>query len=188
MASPSSPSELLAFDPQALNKGQLLGNELLWRDHYHMLKDHGYTLRPRYHPDWVASWLNSSKSRFSCEDGMPISAGQVLDATRADGSLVMLKRINISRFPHEITVGKHFSSEPLASNPQNHCVSILDVIQPLEGSNIAFVVMPLLFYTEFAPFETIGEVVEFFRQIFEGLKFMHENNVAHGYDISVSLG
>ncbi|KAF8055767.1 kinase-like domain-containing protein [Lyophyllum atratum] len=160
-----------------MKNGKLMINELLWRNHYQFLKGHGYTLRPRYHPDWVASWLDTSKDWTTCEDGIAI---KVLDATRADGSLVILKRVDISRFPKEITVGKHFSSEPLASNPQNHCVPILDVIYPSEGSDIAFIVMPLLLSTEFVPFETIGEVVEFFRQIFEGLQFMHENNVIHG--------
>ncbi|KAF8058731.1 kinase-like domain-containing protein [Lyophyllum atratum] len=163
-----------------MQNGKLLKTELLWRNHYQLLKDHGYTLRPRYHPDWVASWLGSSKSWTTCEDGVAILSGQVLDATRADGSLAILKRINVSRFPHEITIGKHFSTEPLASDAKNRCVPILDVIYPSEGSDIAFIVMPFLFDTEFAPFETIGEAVEFFRQIFEGLQFMHENNVVHG--------
>ncbi|KAF8059525.1 hypothetical protein FPV67DRAFT_1426286 [Lyophyllum atratum] len=163
-----------------MKNGKLMTNEFLWRDHYQFLKDHGYTLRPRYHPEWVASWLNTSKDWTTCEDGVAMRNGQVLDATRADGSSVILKRVNVSRFPKEITVGKHFSSEPLSSNPKNHCVPILDVISPSEGSNIAFMVMPLLLRTKFVPFETIGEAVDFFRQIFEGLLFMHENHVVHG--------
>ncbi|KAG6826990.1 hypothetical protein H0H92_013652 [Tricholoma furcatifolium] len=40
--------------------------------------------------------------------------------------------------------------------------------------------MPYLMITDRVPFETIGEVVEYFRQIFEGLEFMHENNIRHG--------
>lgn len=182
MSSPSAPHEPDDGDDDLnfMEKGKLSSTELLWRNHYQFLKDHGYTLRPRYHPDWVASWLDSAKDWTTCEDGIPITTGQVLDAIRADGSVVILKRINLSRFPDEITIGKHLSSEPLASNPRNHCVPILDVVDPMEGSDTAFIVMPFLLEAEFAPFETIGEAVEFLRQIFEGLEFMHENNVVHG--------
>ncbi|KAG5731671.1 hypothetical protein E4T56_gene843, partial [Termitomyces sp. T112] len=56
----------------------------------------------------------------------------------------------------------------------------LDVIPPKEGSNYTIIVMPLLYPVNTAPFETIGEVMEFFRQIFEGLQFMHNHNVTHG--------
>ncbi|KAF8069049.1 hypothetical protein FPV67DRAFT_1561759 [Lyophyllum atratum] len=168
-------------DPNLLANGGLSETELFWRNHYNFLKDHGYTLRERYRPDWVASWLRSSaKDWLTCEDGISIEHGQVLDATRADGSLVILKQVDLATFPEEIAVGQKFSSEQLASHPKNHCVPILDVVRPPEGSDIAFIVMPLLFSTNFTPFETVGEAVEFFRQVFEGLQFMHENDVAHG--------
>jgi len=181
MGSTSLPYDPTAYDPHSLRNGKLFEPELLWRDHYEFLKDHGYTLRPRYHPDWMGSWLNSSSKEWTdCEDGVAIAHYQVLDATRAGGSLVILKQTDVSVFPNEIIVGKHFAAEPLASDPKNHCVPVLDIIYPREGSNIAFMVMPLLYDTEFAPFQTVGEVVELFRQIFEGLQFMHKNNVLHG--------
>ncbi|KAG5353282.1 hypothetical protein C0989_008790 [Termitomyces sp. Mn162] len=101
-----------------------------------------------------------------------------MDASRADGTLVMLKAIHPVRSPDEIPVGKLLSSERFAS-PRNYCIPYLEVIDPPEGSEKAFVVLPLLVGIERAPFETIGEVVEFFRQIFEGLEFMHEHNIAH---------
>ncbi|KAF8069045.1 kinase-like domain-containing protein [Lyophyllum atratum] len=166
-------------DATPLANGKLTGTELFWRKHYNFLKDHDYTLRKRYHPDWVASWLGTSKKRKTCEDGIPIAYGQVLDATRADGSLVILKQIDISLFPEEITVGKLFS-EQFAAHPKNHCVPILDVLQPPYAPDLAFIAMPLLFPITATAFETVGEAVEFFRQAFEGLQFMHENNVAHG--------
>jgi len=167
---PKSSTALDAFldGPDTIATGKLTGTETFWRDHYQFLKDHGYTLRRRYQPDWVASWLNTSKTWYNCEDGVTIAFGQALDATRADGSLVVLKRVDITLFPEEIAVGKLFSGQ-FSSHPENRCVPILDVIQPREGSKYAFLVMPLLFRTTFTPFETIGEVVEFFRQIFEVL-------------------
>ncbi|KAG6884141.1 hypothetical protein C0993_000978 [Termitomyces sp. T159_Od127] len=163
--------------------GQLGKKETFWRDHYNFLKDRGYTLRNRYSPDWVPSWKsqkNSSKSWRDCEDGQLIHYARVVDAVRADGSLVVLKEIEIDSNPEEIPIGKLFSSETLAKHPKNHCVPFLDVIEPFEGSGLAFVVMPYLLKTVNPPFETIGEVVAYFRQIFEGLEFMHNNHVSHG--------
>ena len=80
----------------------------------------------------------------------------------------MIKAVHRTRSPDEIPVGKLLSSERLAS-PRNHCIPYLEIIDPPEGSDEAFLVLPLLVPTELAPFETIGEAVEFFRQIFEVL-------------------
>ncbi|KAG6897748.1 hypothetical protein C0992_011676 [Termitomyces sp. T32_za158] len=91
-----------------------------------------------------------------------------MDAVRTDGSLVVLKEIELDSNPEEIFIGKLFSSGKLNNHPKNHCVRFLDVIEPYEGSGSAFVVMPYLLKTTNPPFQTIGEVVAYFRQIFEG--------------------
>lgn len=44
-------------DPDALEEGRLLEEETLWAAQFEFLKSHGYLLRPRYRPGWVASWL-----------------------------------------------------------------------------------------------------------------------------------
>ena len=51
--------------------GTLFDSELWWRDHYHEIGNHGYRLRPRYHPDWEPSWKTSGKAFFTTEDGQP---------------------------------------------------------------------------------------------------------------------
>ncbi|KAG6369610.1 hypothetical protein JVT61DRAFT_14179 [Boletus reticuloceps] len=35
---------------------KLESREIFWRDRYYFFKSKGYILRPRYHPDWQASW------------------------------------------------------------------------------------------------------------------------------------
>ena len=92
----------------------------------------------------------------------------MLDASRPDGSLVALKRLKVPPL-EEIIIGTRFSSPSLIADPRNHCVPILDIIPPKPGSDIAFIVMPLLREMITSPFETVGEAVEFFRQIFEVL-------------------
>ncbi|KAG5728235.1 hypothetical protein E4T56_gene19050 [Termitomyces sp. T112] len=179
MGTPFNPETFVTYKSGGPKKqgGELLLIEVFWRKHCQFLKDHGYTLRPRYQPDWRPSWLDTSKDWLECEDGV-FPRSTVLDATRSDGTLVMIKAIHRTRSPDEIPVGKLLSSEGLVS-PRNHCIPYLEIIDPPEGSDEAFVVLPLLVPTELAPFETIGEAVEFFRQIFEGLEFMHEHNIAH---------
>jgi hypothetical protein len=79
----------------------------------------------------------------------------------------MLKHISISLHPDEVKMGQLFFSEPLASNPKNHCAPFYDVLQVPDNEDRVIIVMPLLYPTEDPPFQTVGEVVEFFRQIFE---------------------
>ncbi|KAG6920132.1 hypothetical protein DXG01_004898 [Tephrocybe rancida] len=163
-----------------IEEGGLHSVEKFWRDHYEFLKDRGYTLRRRYEPDWIPSWADGKKERSRCEDSFALGHAWTLDATRSDGTYVILKRVDLSIPTQELVVGRLFSSPELATNPRNHCVPFLDIIDPKEGSTTAFIVMPLLNIAGFAPFKTIGEAVEYFRQIFEALQFMHHNNVAHG--------
>lgn len=125
----------------------------------------------------------------------------LLDASREDGSFVMLKHISISRHPHEVEVGQLFSLNPLVSDPKNRCAPFYDVLRVPNDDDRVILVMPLLYRVENPPFQTVGEVVEFCRQIFEvpigpslpcvwftffplspqGLQFMHQNHTAHRY-------
>jgi hypothetical protein len=57
-------------EPQAHREiGDLFSSEAWWRDRYRDLENHGYKLRPRYHPDWQPSWKASGKAFFLKEDG-----------------------------------------------------------------------------------------------------------------------
>jgi hypothetical protein len=51
--------------------GTLFDSELWWRDQYREIENHGYILRPRYHPNWEPSWKRSGKPFFTAEDGHP---------------------------------------------------------------------------------------------------------------------
>lgn len=82
-------------------------------------------------------------------------------------SCCCLKKISRKVHPHEVEIGQFLSSEPLASDPCNHCVPILEVLQDPEDKNIQLLVMPLLHMCITPDFVTVGEVVKFFRQAFE---------------------
>jgi hypothetical protein len=92
-----------------------------------------------------------------------------MDATRiSDGKLVMLKRIkNASMHRFEVEIGEFFSAEPQASDARNHCVPILEVLQDLDDEGSSILVMPFLRPYDDPQFDTFGEAVECFRQLFE---------------------
>ncbi|KAJ6625323.1 kinase-like domain-containing protein [Mycena sp. CBHHK59/15] len=160
--------------------GELNSLEIFWRDHQVWLKECGYMLRRRYMPDWVPSWQGTTKIWYQCEDGKMLTPGIVIDAVRIrDKADISLKRVNTETHPLENSIGTFFSSTPLANDPRNHCIPILETLKVPDDEKFIILVMPLLRKYSDPRFDTFGEAVDFFGQIFEGLKFMHDHNVAH---------
>jgi hypothetical protein len=100
-----------------------------------------------------------------------------MDATRtADGKFVFLKAVKKSVHPFEADIGLFFSSDSMSSDPRNHCVPIYQTLQLPDDKDTIILVMPLLKQFYFPWFDTVGEVVEFFRQVFEVRKrSLHES-------------
>ncbi|KIJ60038.1 hypothetical protein HYDPIDRAFT_117724 [Hydnomerulius pinastri MD-312] len=170
-----------------LSPGQLDSRELWWSNRFEWLKARGYLLRPRYSPGWTPSWKNSNKDWFEHEDSRNLQYGHIIDATRIkDGQYVTLKKILKSEHPHEVDIGLYFSSESRTSQAANHCIPFYEIL-PLDDNNEVIIVMPLLRAYSDPPFDTFGEAVECFRQLFEGLHFMHKHHVAHRDCTSLNL-
>ena len=90
-----------------------------------------------------------------------------MDATRLhDGKRVMLKKVLPEEGPHELQIGRFFSSREVATNSRNHCVPLLDVIK-LPNSGQQLMVMPFLRPFDNPHFQTFGEFVAFFNQVCE---------------------
>ncbi|KAF8200021.1 hypothetical protein K438DRAFT_1583130 [Mycena galopus ATCC 62051] len=153
--------------------------EAYWRDRHDWLKTCGYVLRPRFRPGWTPSWKgDSTKSEFLSEDGAALPHHVLMDAVRvSDNATVVLKKIDEKLHPYEVEIGTFLTS--LGPSPANHCVPVLETLHPPDDENVAIIVMPLLRKYDSPQFDTIGEAVEFFRQIFEGLQFLHHQHVAH---------
>lgn len=99
-----------------------------------------------------------------------------MDVTRiSDGAPIMLKTASRNWHPVEASIAQFLGSEPLLSNPQNHCVPIYAAFpvpealqkQARDENGEDVLVMPLLRPIFDPPFDTIGEAVDFFSQIFE---------------------
>ncbi|KAH9937744.1 hypothetical protein B0H21DRAFT_813082 [Amylocystis lapponica] len=160
--------------------GMLTEGELMWRDHQTWLQEKGYMLSARYKPDWKPSWVEGKTPWYKAEDLLGTIFPNINDATRiTDGKLVTLKKVSKSLHPREAEISRFLSSPPLASDPRNHCVPIYDILQFPDDEDAIILVMPLLRPYNEPRLQTIGEAVDFFHQLFEGLKFMHDQHVAH---------
>ncbi|KAJ6545128.1 kinase-like domain-containing protein [Mycena sp. CBHHK59/15] len=160
------------------SSGCLGPTDLFWYDHRDWLKEQGYLLRARYQAGWVPSWTDGTLGAYGSEDGQYYIYPGVMDATvSSDGSFVMMKKVKSPSA--ELDIAVWFSAEPRRSDPANHCVPIYSVLSDPNEPDWAIIVMPLLRRFDKPRFDTIGEAVGFFTQIFEGLQFMHKNNVAH---------
>ncbi|KDQ59039.1 hypothetical protein JAAARDRAFT_154270 [Jaapia argillacea MUCL 33604] len=159
---------------------RLLPYEEFWRDHYVWLQSRGYGLRPRYNPEWIPSWRGNKKLWFICEDGREFPFRQIIDATRtSDGTMVALKKLSKRDHPYEVEIIQFLTSEPLASDPKNHCVPLYEVLQVPDEEDLVILVMPFARRFNNPRFDTFGEAISCFQQIFEGIQFMHTNLVAH---------
>ncbi|EPQ57111.1 hypothetical protein GLOTRDRAFT_137524 [Gloeophyllum trabeum ATCC 11539] len=169
-----------AQGPPPHKPGELAFYELFWRDHQQWLQSRGYMLRSRYMPGWVPSWKGTKRHWSECEDGQSFPHRLIVDAIRvSDGALVALKRVPRANSPNEGAIGLLFSSDPLKSDPQNHCVPIYEVLEVPDDADSEVIVMPFLRLWYNPPFDTFGEVVSFLQQTIEGLHFMHKHLVAH---------
>ncbi|KAJ7159109.1 hypothetical protein C8R43DRAFT_1086966 [Mycena crocata] len=178
MAVCANPPDAKPFDSDSF-PGHLNTREIFWRDHQPWLQGCGYMLRRRYRSDWIPSWLGTNGFFITAEDGLQLVPGIVIDAIRIrDNMDVALKLVDVETHEFERRIGRIFSS-PRLSDPRNHCVPILEELKVPDSETQTILVMPLLRSFLDPRFDTFGEVMDFFGQIFEGLKFMHDRNVAH---------
>ncbi|KAF8507365.1 hypothetical protein BU17DRAFT_9249, partial [Hysterangium stoloniferum] len=104
----------------------------------------------------------------------------IMAATRiSNGAVVQLKKISLPKHDDEYSIATYFSSELLASEPQNHCIPVVEVIKIPKDESIVVLVFPNFQSLRDAKFETRDDSMEFLGQIFEGIQFLHKNNVAH---------
>lgn len=67
----------------------------------------------------------------------------------------------------ELKLATLLYSENLRSDPSNHSVPVLDVIQDDEDPSVSYLVMPFLRLMSDPPFEHVEEVVDFVDQMLE---------------------
>ncbi|KAJ7617961.1 hypothetical protein FB45DRAFT_1034196 [Roridomyces roridus] len=98
----------------------------------------------------------------------------------SDGAPVLVKSVSSSVHPEEVRIACLLTSPPHVGRPRNHSIPIWDVLNdPLLDADKQRIVMPLCVRITRPVFDTVGEVVDCIRQIFEGIEYMHEHFIAH---------
>ncbi|KIM38846.1 hypothetical protein M413DRAFT_75436 [Hebeloma cylindrosporum] len=169
----------------SLTEGGLGRGEIYWRHKYQWLHDRGYQLRPRYSPDWIPSWVSTTKNHRICEDVEDIQHSPICDAIHipTGAQVAPLKSVGNLKLdqPREAEIMQYLSSDHLFLDPRNHCARLLEVLELPDylapGEQI--LVMPLLRPFNSPTFDTFGEAIDCFRQLFAGVQFLHEHHIAH---------
>ena len=82
------------------------------------------------------------------------------------------KKVYSNVHPYEVEITRLFSTAPLSSNPRNHCVPLYEVLDVPDDANAHILVFPFLRKFNDPDFETVGETVQCFEQIFEVISFL----------------
>ncbi|CAE6483119.1 unnamed protein product [Rhizoctonia solani] len=171
-------------DVSSLAPEELSEAETNWVHFQPYLLSKGYQLRPRYRPGWQPSWKSTGAKPYDCEDSYDSLPLRALDAVRViDDLQVMIKMIipydDDQEGEDELKILEYLSSEQCAADPANHAVRCLESFPMPEVERGAFCVMPLLMVYNNPPFDSLGEIYDLLKQLFEGLQFLHKNNIAH---------
>ncbi|KAJ2915958.1 hypothetical protein MD484_g4421, partial [Candolleomyces efflorescens] len=165
---------------------ELTSGEIYWKSHYEWLLEAGYRLRSRYSPDWKPSWTGTKRDPLLCEDSEKSLSSAVNHATSLkEDAFVVLKRIDVSKYPKEVEITTYLTTEPLKSQAENHTIPLIEVLQPPQEEDVRILVLPLLRDYDDPLFETMGEAIHFLDQFLEAVTFLHKNRVVHG-DISIN--
>jgi hypothetical protein len=78
----------------------------------------------------------------------------------------MLKKVKQEDYPYEASIAQYLSSPELAQDHENHCVPIYEVLRVPDEDSMVILVMPMLRDHRNPQYETVGEAVDFFRQVF----------------------
>ncbi|KAF8829575.1 hypothetical protein HHX47_DHR3000737 [Lentinula edodes] len=144
----------------------LSDSELWWSGHFEYLKEHGYMMRPRYRPGWKPSFKPGLLAALNSEDGQKILHPYVMDALRiSDSYMVAMKRVKVST--GEDKIATLFSNEGHNTNSRNHCIRVLEVLAVPGNDDEKILVMPWLRDVMDPRFRTIGEAIQFFKEMIE---------------------
>lgn len=86
----------------------------------------------------------------------------VNDATSlTNGKVVALKLTDVTAHLEEVEITRYLSKDALRSDPDNHSVPLIEVLEPPDDRNSRIVVLPLLRPFDSPKFETKGEAIQF---------------------------
>ncbi|KXN81853.1 hypothetical protein AN958_03622 [Leucoagaricus sp. SymC.cos] len=93
----------------------------------------------------------------------------------SSSSPLMIKRI--ARDSQEVSLLLELNTPELRQDPWNPCPHVLRAVDHDAASEHLFVCMERLHEYNSPPMSTVAQYIDFFRQILEGLSFLHEHNL-----------
>lgn len=88
-----------------------------------------------------------------------------MDATRISNSQTVIMKV-VQRGSSEVDIARYLSQKDFLSDHRNHCVPLLDVLDPGEGDKI-FMVIPLLRSFDDPEFQSVDDAINFVQQTIE---------------------
>lgn len=122
----------------------------------------------------------------------------VNDATSlTNGKVVALKLTDVTAHLEEVEITRYLSKDTLRSDPDNHSVPLIEVLEPPDDRNSRILVLPLLRPFDSPKFETKGEAIQFLDEFItvsfsrskselvsicplQGVSFLHRHRIIHG--------
>ncbi|TCD69926.1 hypothetical protein EIP91_005750 [Steccherinum ochraceum] len=155
-----------------------------WMVHYDFLLARGFALRDHWRPG-SSTTLPSSGLKTSLRH--IVNLPDSMDAKEVNtGRLVLIRQLQTSSL--EMQLLDALSSEDLRGHPHNHCCPILSRFSDPNEPATTFIVIPYPHHSPFLPsFHSINEVMEYGKQLLEGIAFLHSRNIAHVLPISWEL-
>ncbi|KAF9018052.1 hypothetical protein BDZ89DRAFT_1021737 [Hymenopellis radicata] len=156
--------------------------EMSWVAIQPFLESRGYRLRPRFHPNWEPSWIRKGMTydegyRLRLEDSMKIVClADLVDAIAPDGRKVILKRVAKGSNEEAMSIQLNALNK---EDPFNHLVPLLDTIDLPNDEQVILVMPCFRSCTEDPSFHCREEVIEYARQLLEGIVFLHSHNFSH---------
>ncbi|GBE86801.1 predicted protein [Sparassis crispa] len=152
-------------------------SEVEWRDRYAFLERNGLQLQPRYHLEWRPSWLETGESAGYCEDSAESWNPDTMDATQLGEPFEMLSIKSVKRKWPEFAIASQLSN--FATDPSNHCVPIQMLLDDPLYPHKVLMVTPYLHPFNEPELSLVHDVMDFVKQTLEGLRFLHDHNIAY---------
>ncbi|TCD68481.1 hypothetical protein EIP91_010656 [Steccherinum ochraceum] len=102
------------------------------------------------------------------------------------GRLVLIRKLQTSSF--ELQLLDALSSPDLRGHPENHCCQILSRFSDPNEPATTFIVIPYPHCNPLQPiFHNFDEVMEYGKQLLEGIAFLHSRNIAQVFPLTWDL-
>ncbi|KAI0743997.1 hypothetical protein C8Q80DRAFT_873835 [Daedaleopsis nitida] len=162
------------MDVILINEPQLQSWTAFWRKRYDWLLRSGLEIRPEYRNPAAIRVSNRKMEEQLQLEYMERS----LKAVRTtDGHVVSLSLVEEAKELSKVKCARKLASRLLyREHPRNHCAP-LDILRDPYNKEFLIFVTPCLGKHPLHAFESVGEVMDFCRQLFEGLHFLHEQGV-----------